>query len=777
MPDEGRWVSNRPTEEDEMVGQRAGQRQAISWTDDAIELRVEVDGSGVVRLARLAASPSQASACLDDGAQPGPHPEDAAPSAEPGPAALPAAGLPLVDIITFGSGRAWSGRRYAESATSARLRYAGHEERSDDAWYELHVSQSDQATGLLAEVVYRILKGCGALQSWARLSNRGTSAVVVESVTSFLGSGLAGPGGALRDVEVLWAENDWLGEGRWQHRALRDALPDLGREHYDADSRGRFALTSTGTWSSGTYLPMGAAVNRLTGHAWAWQLENNGGWHWQVGEHTGRDATSSALGHLGNLPTSAYLALLGPTEAEHHWRLVLQPGQSFDSVPVGLALSAEGFEGAMARLTTYRRAISRPHGDHRRLPVIFNDYMNTLMGNPTTERLRPLIKAAAQVGAEYFCIDSGWYNELGEEWWDTVGMWSPSTSRFPGGLTEVLDEIRAEGMVPGLWLEPEVVGVRSPVAAELPTEAFFTRGGQRVVEQGRYLLDLTHPAAVAHLDRVVDFLVGELGVGYLKLDYNVNVLPGTDGGGVSPGVGLLAHNRAFCHWLDRVLGRHPDLTIESCASGGMRTDYALLARCQLQSTSDQQDFLRYPPIAAAAPAAIAPEQAAVWAYPQADWDDNQISFTLCGALLGRVHLSGFLDRMSPDQRRLVADALDVYKRVRPDIPTALPFWPLGLPGWADSWLALGLRSLNTTYLLVWHRGLVVEAPAGGHRPDPGQVALPVAHLRGLPARARVLYPVQSRAEVTWEASRGELLVALPASPAACLITLQPSSRS
>ncbi|MFZ2056903.1 MAG: hypothetical protein WAV54_05805 [Acidimicrobiales bacterium] len=59
---------------------------------------------------------------------------------------------------------------------------------------------------------------------------------------------------------------------------------------------------------------MGAAVNRRTGHAWVWQIEHNGGWHWQVGEHTGRDAS----GHDGDGPTDPYLALLGPTDAEHH---------------------------------------------------------------------------------------------------------------------------------------------------------------------------------------------------------------------------------------------------------------------------------------------------------------------------------------------------------------------------------------------------------------------------------------------------------------------------
>ncbi|MEU1852203.1 hypothetical protein ABZ499_23745 [Streptomyces sp. NPDC019990] len=60
--------------------------------------------------------------------------------------------------------------------------------------------------------------------------------------------------------------------------------------------------------------------------------------------------------------------------------------------------------------------------------------------------------------------------------------------------------------------------------------------------------------------------------------------------------------------------------VENCASGGMRMDGATLAVAQLQSTSDQQDPLRYPPIAAAAPTAVPPEQGAVWAYPPPEFD-------------------------------------------------------------------------------------------------------------------------------------------------------------
>jgi alpha-galactosidase len=473
-------------------------------------------------------------------------------------------------------------------------------------------------------------------------------------------------------------------------------------------------------------------------------------------------APAPAAGTPGGV-SGGYVALLGPADAEHQWRVTLGPGDAFTTVPASVAVSRDGFDGATAQLTEVRRAIRRPHDDARRRPVIFNDYMNTVMANPTTERLLPLIAAAARAGAEYFCIDAGWYAEIDGGWWDTVGDWRPSRTRFPGGIAEVLDRIKAAGMVAGLWLEPEVAGVNSQVAGQLPDDAFFQRGGQRVVEHGRYHLDLRHPAAVKHLDQVVDFLVGDLGVGYLKLDYNIAVGPGPDTGGLSPGAGLLAANRAQLGWLDAVLDRHPGLVIENCSSGGMRTDYALLSRLQLQSTSDQQDHLRYPPIAAAAPAAVAPEQAAVWAYPQPGFTDDEIAFTMASAMLGRVHLSGHLDRMSPHQRDLVAAAVDVYKEsIRPVMAESAPFWPLGLPGWEDPWVALGLRAPAASHLTVWRRGPAQQT---------SQVTLPVPHLRGTPATPQVLYPGDAGADASWDAVSGTLTVTLPRTPSACVLRL------
>ena len=159
------------------------------------------------------------------------------------------------------------------------------------------------------------------------------------------------------------------------------------------------------------------------------------------------------------------LVLQGPDDLHHSWLKALAPGQGFESVPVSLAFSDDGLDAAVGELTHHRRASHIPVAADSGRPLIFNDYMNTLMGDPTADRLLPLIDAAAEAGAQYFCIDAGWYDD-GGHWWDSVGEWRPSTTRFgDGGLAGVLEHIRGRGLTPGLWIEPEVVGVRYFLAA------------------------------------------------------------------------------------------------------------------------------------------------------------------------------------------------------------------------------------------------------------------------------------------------------------------------
>jgi alpha-galactosidase len=628
-------------------------------------------------------------------------------------AAAGAAAQPLVEVLTAGSGRGHVSARFSETTIGRRLRFTGSS--ADGAG--LRIRLRDDESGLTAEVLLS-----GGLQATTTITNDGPEPVLLLGVTTLaIGLGDAG------DLDLIAGDSEWLGEGRWTRRRLRDVVPDLNLRAHGQDGRGRHAVIGTGTWSTGAHQPSGVLVDRVTGHAVAWQIEHNGPWRWEIGERL----------------DGAYLALTGPTDIDHQWQQPLAPGESFTTVPASIA-AGPGLHGAVAALTAHRRTLRRPDPA---LPVVFNDYMNTLMGDPTTAKLLPLIDAAAAAGAEVFCIDAGWYDN-DTTWWDSVGEWQPSTTRFPGGLAEVADRIRSHGMVPGLWLEPEVIGVRSPMADKLPAEAFLQRGGIRLVEHGRYHLDLRHPAATAHLDEVVDRLVEQFGTGYLKLDYNIDPGVGTDLGATGAGAGLLDHNRAHLAWLDGVLARHPRLILENCASGGMRADYGLLSRMHLQSTSDQQDFRKYPPIAVSAPLSILPEQAASWAYPQPDMTDAEIVFTMCTGLLGRLYLSGRLDAMTDAQRELVRDGVDAFRRIRGDLAATVPVWPLGLPGWDDPWLALGLHAGDTTYLGLWRRaGAVAE------------VTVELDHLRGRRVDVDVLYPDRAVAwPHHWTSETGALTV-------------------
>lgn len=162
---------------------------------------------------------------------------------------------------------------------------------------------------------------------------------------------------------------------------------------------------------------------------------------------------------------------------------------------------------------------------------------------------------------------------------------------------------------------------------------------------------------------------------------------GTDRDPVSVGAALLDHDRAHLDWIEALLDRHPGLVRENCASGAMRADSALLSLMELQSTSDQQDPLLYPPIPAAAPLSILPERAASWACPEPGTTAEQTAFTLATGLSGRFYLCGHLDRLDAAQLELVAEAVETARELRDGLARSVPLWPLDLPAWEDRWVA------------------------------------------------------------------------------------------
>ena len=540
---------------------------------------------------------------------------------------------------------------------------------------------TQQADGLYVTSHFVFYPNVSAVRTYTTVENRSDREVTLEFVSSLALFGISKEGVGAWDTKcrVSIPHNTWLGEAQWHTHPV----PELGLSKVGGFSIKPLIVSSTGTFCSDEFLPSAYFENTAASTGILWQIEHNGSWMWEIGD------ASDEL----------YLLLSGPCQDTAGWWKTLAPGESFESVPAAAVFTNKGFNDALAKMTQYRRAIRRPNADNENLPVIFNDYMNCLGGDPTTAKLSPLIDAAAKAGCEYVCIDCGWYSD--GPWWNGVGEWMPSGARFPGGIREPLDYIRSKGMVPGLWLEIEVMGIQCPLADSLPDDWFFLRHGKRVIDHGRYQLDFSNPAVRAYASGVIDRLVQEYGVGYIKMDYNIEAGIGTECGSESFGDGLLRHNRSYLAWLDGVFAKYPDLTIECCSSGGQRVNYALLSRHSIQSSSDQTDYRKNAVVAAASSAGICPEQCAVWAYPLRDADVENVAMNMINAMLVRIHQSGHLAEISEEGFAKVAQGISVYKQIRGDIKHAFPFYPTGMPHFADDWFSFGLDGGDTVYLAVW----------------------------------------------------------------------------
>ncbi len=626
------------------------------------------------------------------------------------------------------------GTKYIVTAPGYRLIYVDHKDYRNEWGRKLEVISCDEETQCYVTSHYQFYDGISVLRSYSEVENKGSEIQTLEYLSSFYYNGIEREGiRSFDDKMLLWIpHNSWQRELQWKSYRFRD----LGLEQSQPEARIRsskaIAVTNTGNWSTKEYLPMGLLQNQETESSLFWQIEHNGSWHWEI---------SDVTAHY-------YLQLSGPTEQESHWFKQLKPGETFISVPVAVGVAQGDFDLAIGELTKYRRTIRRTNADNQLLGIIFNDYMNCLFADPTTEKELPLIRAAAAAGCEYFCVDAGWYAD--GFWWDSVGEWQPSKQRFPEGIKEVISYIRDHGMIPGLWLEPEVMGIFCPMVKTVPDDWFFIRHGKKVYDRSRFQLDFRNPEVINYLNAVVERLVMDYGIGYIKMDYNIEPGIGTELYADSVGEGLFLHERAYLKWLDELFLKYPDLIIENCSSGGLRMDYAMLSRCSIQSTSDQEDYICYATIAANAPTGVTPEQAAIWSYPLKVGDREEVVFNMVNALLLRVHQSGHLAELSKERKELVTEALTYYKTIRQDIKTALPFWPLGLSSFSDTWVSLGLRTTEKTYLAVWRRNS-----------SNNEISLLIKHLKGQDVRVKCSYPEYEECSYYWNKISGQLSICMP----------------
>lgn len=566
---------------------------------------------------------------------------------------------------------------------------------------------------------YEFYDGIRAIRAYATVENISDHKVGMEYISSFCMYGF--------DIKRLWlCHNAWCRELQWYGYSPEE----LGYNHINAFSTKRISVSNTGTWSTKEYMPMG--IIDTGSESVFWQIEHNGSWNFEISDISDRN----------------YLKLSGPSERENGWWKALKPGEIFETVKTAICF-ADDMDGALREMTRYRRKIAYRSMQDIDLPIVFNDYMKCLSANPTTKRELPVIDAAARLGAEIFCMDAGWYAD--GTWWETVGAWEVCEKRFPNGMREVFDAIRQRGMQPGIWLEPEVIGIHCPILERFTDDCFLMRHGKRVIDHGRYHLDFRSKKVTEFLDGVVDGLIRDYKIAYFKFDYNIDGGIGTEVNSDSFGDGLLQCQDAYLRWIDGIYQRHPGLIIENCASGGMRMDYRSLSHCSVQSVSDAEDYKPIAAISAMAGTAVILEQAQIWVVPMRTHTVDEITFNMVNAIFCRPSLSGEAHLLSDAQFAALKDGVEFYRSIRSEIPGLIPFYPCGAAHFGDNWMVSGFYGDGHDYIVVKRFG--------------GSARMEIPVLDGRYQTAECVYPKRENAAVL----RGECLdVTLPENAAAVI---------
>ncbi|MGL5302212.1 MAG: alpha-galactosidase [Aeromonas sp.] len=193
---------------------------------------------------------------------------------------------------------------------------------------------------------------------------------------------------------------------------------------------------------------------------------------------------------------------------------------------------------------------------------------------------------AASMGVERFIIDDGWFKGRNNDK-AALGDWYLDEQKYPEGLDPVINHVLAQGMEFGIWVEPEMINKDSDLYRQHPDWLLAMPAYEQPMGRNQYVLDLQNPAVFAYLSERLDALLSRYPISYLKWDMNREVVqPGHEGRAAQD---AQVHN--FYRLIDELKAKHPQVEIESCASGGGRVDFEVLKRVQRFWPSDNNDAL------------------------------------------------------------------------------------------------------------------------------------------------------------------------------------------
>jgi alpha-galactosidase len=532
--------------------------------------------------------------------------------------------------------------------------YEGPEDRPGTRHFVIELAHQ---TNPITVKVHTSFDGSPFLVRRLEITNTGPRPVSLSAVAPFSG--------------LLWSVRDFAENLRGGKTGsvfslgyyTRSNWSEEGDFHWEPLRAGTKAIESR-MGRSGHGRPSFMLRNEVTGETFVGELAWSGNWQYEVTVEQDAQAKYARL-----------YVKIGPFAADPTLR-VIDPGETVTTPAVHIGHLHADLDGCVQALHRHiRTSVLRPQLPGKN-QLIEANHRGYIADHEDEAGIIGEIDMAAEVGAEIFVIDAGWYGREPNRWAQNVGDWVAGPW-LPNDLYPIIDHAHQKGLLFGLWVEIESIGANSTLLQEHP-EWVLTRNGEPI-GKGRHL-DVANPTVAAWMEAELTRIISQYKLDLFRLDYNTHIYEG--GNRVRDGFTentIWRHVEAIWGIFERLSQRFPAVIFENCAAGGGRLDLGMLRYFQITEISDWMAAPRSLKILNGISLHLPPE-ICLRTFGTEIPDSclyGDLDFQLRSCLFGHPILRGIAptpDQIGEPRRAKIAHALTLYKEfIRPILPEAKVF--------------------------------------------------------------------------------------------------------
>ncbi|EKQ56494.1 MULTISPECIES: alpha-galactosidase [unclassified Clostridium] len=313
-------------------------------------------------------------------------------------------------------------------------------------------------------------------------------------------------------------------------------------------------------------------------------------------EHTG-EVYGLSLVYSGNFlgqvevdPYGVARVMMGINPYEFKWKLDSE--EEFQTPECVMVYTDNGLN-AMSQTyhKLYRTRLARGKWRDKERPILVNNWEATYF-DFDEEKILSIVRAAKDLGIELFVLDDGWFGRRNDDT-SSLGDWFENKEKLPNGIAGLSEKVEEIGLKFGLWFEPEMVCKDTKLFKEHPEWAIQTPSRNMSHGRNQFILDFTRDEVVEHVFGLMDNIIGNSKISYIKWDMNRYITEPYSLSLDEERQGEVFHRYILGVYklAEKIISKYPDLLIESCAGGGARFDPGMLYYAPQTWASDDTDAI------------------------------------------------------------------------------------------------------------------------------------------------------------------------------------------